>query len=85
MYLNFKQLVMVYTIDDIEKIAQFKSWSKKRKIDTLLEIDADLYCNLGMESSRSEVEAIKVQSRKIYRLIKTIDEYEGKILLRNER
>lgn len=85
MYLSFKQLVMRYTIDDIEKIAAFKSWSTKRKIDTLLEIDADLYCNLGMESSKTEVEAVKVQSRKIYRLIKTLDEYSGKILLRNER
>ncbi len=85
MYLSFKQLIMGYTIDDIEKIAAFKSWSTKRKIDTLLEIDADLYCNLGMESSKTEVEAVKVQSRKIYRLIKTLDEYSGKILLRNER
>lgn len=85
MYLSFKQLVMRYTIDDIEKIAAFKSWSTKKKIDTLLEIDADLYCNLGMESSKTEVEAVKVQSRKIYRLIKTLDEYSGKILLRNER
>ena len=65
MYLKIKQLVMGYTIDDIEKIAEFKSWSKKRKIDTLLEIDADLYCNLGMESSRTEVESVKIQSRKI--------------------
>ena len=85
MYLRFKQLVMAYTIDDIEKIAAFKSWSTKKKIDTLLEIDADLYCNLGIESSKTEVEAVKVQSRKIYRLIKTLDEYSGKILLRNER
>ena len=85
MHLRFKQLVMAYTIDDIEKIAAFKSWSTKKKIDTLLEIDADLYCNLGMESSKTEVEAVKVQSRKIYRLIKTLDEYSGKILLRNER
>ncbi len=85
MYLNFKQLVMAYTIDDIEKIAAFKSWSTKKKIDTLLAIDADLYCNLGIESIKTEVEAVKVQSRKIYRLIKTLDEYSGKILLRNER
>tara|TARA_R100001463_G_scaffold55330_2_gene106777 strand:- start:42 stop:287 length:246 start_codon:yes stop_codon:yes gene_type:complete len=75
---------MPYTIDDIEKIAEYKSWSKKRKVDTLLEIDADLYCNLGIESTKTEIEAIKIQSRKIYRLIKTIDEYSGKLLLRNE-
>ncbi len=75
---------MAYTIDDIEKITEFKSWSDKRKIDTLLEIDADLYCNMGNDSSKTEREAVKVQSRKIYRLIKTIDEYSGKLLLRNE-
>ena len=68
----------------VSKPPQKRKWSKKRKIDTLLEIDADLYCNLGMESSRTEVESIKIQSRKIYRLIKTIDEYSGKLLLRNE-
>jgi cob(I)alamin adenosyltransferase len=75
---------MPYTLDDIEKIAEYKSWSKKRKVDTLLEIDADLYCNLGIESTKTEREAIKIKSRKIYRLIKTIDEYSGKLLLRNE-
>ena len=76
---------MGYTVEDIEKIAEFKSWSKKKKIDTLLAIDADLYCNLGSESSKSEIEAVKVQSRKIYRIIKSIDEYSGKLLLRHER
>ena len=75
---------MKYTFDDIEKIVEFKSWSKKRKIDTLLAIDADLYWNLGVESSKTERENVKIQSRKIYRLIKTIDEYSGKLLLRNE-
>ena len=75
---------MSYTVDDIEKIITYTSWSKKRKVDTLLAIDADLYCNLGKESSKNEVENTKIQSRKIYRLIKTIDEYSGKLLLRNE-
>ena len=76
---------MKYTYDDIEKIAEFKSWSDKKKVDTLLAIDADLYCNLGIESSKTERENVKVKSRKIYRLIKSIDEYTGKILLRHER
>ena len=75
---------MPYTINDIEKIIAYTSWSKKRKVDTLLAIDADLYCNLGKESSKNEIKNIKIQSRKIYRLIKTIDEYSGKLLLRNE-
>ena len=76
---------MKYTYDDIEKIAEFKSWSDKKKVDTLLAIDADLYCNLGIESSKTERENVKIKSRKIYRLIKSIDEYTGKILLRHER
>jgi len=75
---------MSYKIDDIEKILNFTSWSKKRKIDTLFEIDADLYCNLGSESSKTEVEKVKKQSRKIYKAVKTIDEYTGRLLLREQ-
>ena len=75
---------MSYNIDDIEKILNFTSWSNKRKIDILFEIDADLYCNLGSESSKTEVEKVKRQSRKIYKAIKTIDEYTGRLLLREQ-
>ena len=75
---------MSYNIDDVEKILNFTSWSNKRKIDTLFEIDADLYCNLGVESSKTEIENVKKQSRKIYRAIKTIDEYTGRLLLREQ-
>lgn len=75
---------MSYKIDDIEKILNFTSWSNKRKIDTLFEIDADLYCNLGSDSSKTEVEKVKKQSRKIYKAIKRIDEYTGRLLLREQ-
>jgi len=75
---------MSYNIDDIEKILGFTSWSKKRKIDTLFEIDADLYCNLGVESSKTEIENVKKQSRKIYKAIKKVDEYTGRLLLREQ-
>ena len=75
---------MSYNIDDVEKILNFTSWSNKRKIDTLFEIDADLYCNLGSESSKTEVEKVKRQSRKVYKAIKTIDEYTGRLLLREQ-
>ena len=75
---------MSYNIDDIEKILNFTSWSNKRKIDTLFEIDADLYCNLGSDSSKTEVEKVKKQSRKIYKTIKRIDEYIGRLLLREQ-
>ena len=75
---------MSYNIDDIEKILNFTSWSKKRKIDTLFEIDADLYCNLGSDSNKTEVDKVHKQSRKIYKAIKTIDEYTGRLLLREQ-
>ena len=75
---------MSYNIDDVEKILNFTSWSNKRKIDTLFEIDADLYCNLGVESSKTEIENVKKQSRKIYKAIKKVDEYTGRLLLREQ-
>ena len=34
---------MSYNVEDIDKIVGFTSWSDKKKIDKLLEIDADLY------------------------------------------
>ncbi len=50
---------MAYTIDDIDKILGYTSWKDKKKIDTLLQIDADLYTNLGKESSKTKVENVK--------------------------
>ena len=50
---------MAYTIDDIDKILGYTSWKDKKKIDTLLEIDADLYTNLGKESSKTQIENVK--------------------------
>ena len=44
---------MSYNVEDIDKIVGFTSWSDKKKIDKLLEIDADLYCNLGKESTKT--------------------------------
>ena len=75
---------MSYNYDDIDKIMEFTSWSDSKKIDKLLEIDADLYCNLGCELSKTEVENVKRQSRKIYRAIKKIDSYQGGLLLRQQ-
>lgn len=68
---------MAYTLNDVEKILEFSTWSDKRKIDELLRIDCDLYCNLGKESTKSEREEAKKNSRRIYRAIKTIDQALG--------
>ena len=37
---------MSYTIDDIDKIIDFKTWSAQDKIDELLRIDCKQYTNL---------------------------------------
>ena len=73
---------MAYIVEDIDKILGFSSWSDRKKIASLLEIDADLYCNLGKESTKTDIEDAHKQSRKIYRAIKTVDSYQGGLFLR---
>ena len=68
---------MAYTLNDIDKIVEFSSWSDKKKIDELLRIDCDLYCNLGLESTKADREEAKKNSRRIYRAIKLIDQGLG--------
>ena len=75
---------MAYTIDDINKILSYTSWKDKKKIDTLLQIDADLFTNLGKESSKTQIENVKRASKKIYKAIKKVDEYQGRLLLREQ-
>tara|TARA_R110000868_G_scaffold135512_5_gene348066 strand:- start:44 stop:271 length:228 start_codon:yes stop_codon:yes gene_type:complete len=61
----------------IEKILNYKTYSIRRKIDSLLEIDANIYCNLGKDSTNSEKLEAKKQSRAIYRAIRTLDKNTG--------
>ena len=61
---------MKYSVSDIDKIVNFKSWSDKQKIDELLKIDSMIYPNLGTESSVKEKRQAQSISKRIYRLIK---------------
>lgn len=70
--------------DKVLKIVGYKTWSDKRKIDALLEIDANAYTNLGTDSTKTQVENTRRDSRFIYRAIKSIDETLGKELLINQ-
>ncbi len=70
-----------YKIQDIEKIMGFTSWSDKKKIDTLLHIDCNMYTQLGVNSFIKEKKETKQQSKKIYRAIKEINAELGKRLL----
>ena len=56
---------MIYRVEDIDKILGFSSWSIKKKIDTLLEIDADMYCNMGKETLKTHKEETKRKSKKL--------------------
>jgi len=64
----------------IRKIQGYKTWSIKRKVDELLEIDAHNYTNLGIDSSKADKKAVKDISRKIYKAISVISPMDGYIL-----
>lgn len=66
--------------EKIRKIQGYKTWSIKRKVDELLEIDAYNYTNLGIDSSKTEKKNVKMISRKIYRAISLISPMDGYIL-----
>tara|TARA_R110002072_G_scaffold161881_2_gene313541 strand:+ start:462 stop:725 length:264 start_codon:yes stop_codon:yes gene_type:complete len=64
----------------ILKIVGYKTWSDRKKIDAMLEIDSNNYTNLGKDSLQKDKDLVKKQSRFIYRAIKTIDESVGNLL-----
>ena len=72
---------MDYTINDIDKILEFKSWSDRRKIDELLRMDCEMYTNLGIDSTKKEKSEVTKNSRRIYKAIKTIDQKMGQTFL----
>ena len=64
----------------VNKIIGYKTWSVKRKIDSLLEIDCDLYTNLGTDSSSSERKKVKALSKVIYKAISNISPIDGYLI-----
>jgi len=75
------ECTMGYNINDIEKIAEFKTWTTKQKTDELLRIDCFMYCNLGKDSANKEREQVKRNSKRIYTLIKRINPPMGNAFL----
>lgn len=65
-----------------DKIMSYTSVPDKDKIDRLLFLNADQYCNLGVESTKTSRSNAELNSRYIYRHIKSLDEDLGKLLLR---
>lgn len=74
---------MNYEVKDIDKIVEYKTWTTKKKVDTLLEIDANMYCELGLGTSLSEKRNVKRNSRKIYYAIKKVDSELGSKLIQS--
>lgn len=72
---------MVFTTTEIEKIANYKTWSSKKKLDALLKMDCNMYCHLGSDSTKKEREEVRKTSRKIYTAIKSINEPMGSLFL----
>ena len=70
-----------YNTDDIDKILGFTSWSDKKKVDTLLQIDCNAYARLGSDSSKKDREEAKKISKKIYKGIKLVSPEVGTSLL----
>jgi hypothetical protein len=70
-------------IEKADKIFLYTSYSKKKKIDNLLEINADIYCNSGIDSTNKERRSNKDISNYIFSLIKKLDFYLGHFLLYN--
>jgi len=64
-----------------DKILSYKTLTDKQKIDSLLELDAVMYVNQGIDSTKSEIAETKKKSRVIYRHIKKIDSSLGGQLL----
>ena len=66
--------------EKVKKIQGYKTWSLKKKVDSLLEIDAIMYTNLGIDSTKTEKKEVKAISRKIYKAISLISPLDGYIL-----
>ena len=67
----------------IDKIINYKTVSTKDKIDRLLELDANMYTELGSDSTKTERLEAKKKSKVIYRAIKTLNKDLGEMLLKN--
>ena len=64
-----------------EKIAKDFQLSVKDRTDSILELDAIQYQNLGIDSTKTEKKKVKSDSKYLYKLIKGFNETDGKLLL----
>jgi hypothetical protein len=70
--------------EEILRIAEDYNKTVIQRINELLEIDANMYTNLGSDSTKAEKQDVKKNSRIIYRAIKDLDIATGKLLLQHQ-
>lgn len=64
-----------------EKIAKDFQLSVKEKTDSILELDAIQYTNLGIDSNKTEKNKVKSDSKHLYKLIRGFNETDGNLLV----
>ena len=75
---------MIFTKELIDKIFNYSSISNIEKINRMLEIDATQYTNLGSDSTKSEKEIVKKNSKYIYKVISRINPEIGRQFLEHQ-
>ena len=63
--------------NQIKKVLSYKTWSVKKKVDSLLKMDHEMYMELGLDSTKKEVLETKKRSRRIYRAIMQVSPKYG--------
>ena len=69
--------------EQIDQVVKSKL-SDREKVDELFRLDCKMYTNLGTDSTKSEVEETKKNSRIIYRAVREIDFWLGSACLRTQ-
>jgi len=69
--------------DEINKVLK-SNLSDRDKIDKLFEMDSIMYTKLGIDSTKTEREETKKNSRVIYRAVRDIDFWLGSACLRTQ-
>lgn len=69
--------------DKATAILNRRNITEKSKIDRLLELNADIYTNLGTDSTITDKKNAQVDSNFIYRAIMQLDYNLGKFLIQN--
>ena len=69
--------------EQIDQVVKSKL-SDKDKVDELFRIDCKMYTELGTDSTKTEIQETKKNSRIIYRAVREIDFWLGSACLRTQ-